>query len=72
MSSDNFSPPVPPGGDAHSGEDLARYVLGEMPIDERLAFEERISADDSLGRSCEVVSKIDELLFAAARRDSLD
>lgn len=48
------------------GGEVARYVLGEMSLDEQLAFEVRMAADEDLAGSVVAAMAIDEQLYRAA------
>lgn len=49
-------------------DDVVRYVLGEMTLDEQIAFELRMAEDDALARTVTAAMAIDEQLGLAARR----
>jgi anti-sigma-K factor RskA len=48
-------------------DDVARYVLGEMTLDEQLSFEVRMTEDESLAREVALSIALDEQLYRAAR-----
>ena len=52
---------------ARDQDDLPRYVLGEMSLDEQLAFEVRMTEDEQLARAVAAAMAIDDLLFRAAK-----
>ncbi len=54
--------------DEPEGE-VARYVLGEMSLDEQLAFEVRMAADERLAGAVVAAMAIDEQLYRAAARE---
>jgi len=51
---------------ARHQDDLTRYVLGEMSLDEQLAFDVRMTEDKQLARTVAAAMAIDDLLFRAA------
>jgi anti-sigma factor RsiW len=52
---------------ARDQDDLTRYVLGEMSVDEQVAFEVRMTEDKQLARAVAAAMAVDDLLFRAAR-----
>lgn len=55
------------GREGPDGE-IARYVLGEMTLDEQLAFEVRMADDEQLAGAVVAAMAIDEQLYRAAAR----
>jgi len=51
---------------ARDQDDLTRYVLAQMSLDEQLAFEVRMTEDQQLARAVAAARAIDDLLFRAA------
>ena len=51
---------------ARDQDDLTRYVLAQMSLDEQLAFEVRMTEDQQLARAVAAAMVIDDLLFRAA------
>ncbi|MFN7588369.1 MAG: hypothetical protein ACK5UQ_07645 [Planctomycetota bacterium] len=51
---------------ARDQDDLTRYVLAQMSLDEQLAFEVRMTEDQQLARAVAAAMAIDDLLFRAA------
>jgi len=52
---------------ARDQDELTRYILGEMSLDEQLAFEVRMTKDEPLACAVAAAMAIDDLLFRAAR-----
>lgn len=53
-----------------SQDDLARYVLGEMTLDEQIVFEVRMTENAELARAAMAAMTIDEHLSRAAAREA--
>jgi len=47
-------------------DEVARYVLGEMSLDEQIAFEVRLTEDEELARTVAAAMAIDDHLYRAA------
>lgn len=52
-------------------DDIVRYVLGEMSLDEQVAFEVRMAEDDALGRAVTAAMVIDEHLGLARSSEGI-
>jgi anti-sigma factor RsiW len=50
-------------------DNIARYVLGDMTIDQKIAFEVRMAGNDELARAMLAASAIDDLVRRAAELD---
>jgi anti-sigma factor RsiW len=50
-------------------DNIARYVLGDMTLDEEIEFEVRMAEDDELARAVVAAIAIDDLLRRAAEQD---
>jgi anti-sigma factor RsiW len=50
-------------------DNIVRYVLGDMAVDEQIAFEVRKAEDDELAQAVIAASAIDDLLRRAAEQD---
>jgi hypothetical protein len=55
-----------PAGADEGRDEVARYVLGEMTLDEQIAFEVRMTEDDELARAVTAAMTIDDYLYQAA------
>lgn len=50
-------------------DNIARYVIGDMTLDEQIAFEVRMAGDDELAQAVIAASAIDDLLRRAAEQE---
>lgn len=50
-------------------DDITRYAIGDMTLDEQIAFEVRMAENEELARRVAVATAIDDLLHQAAVHD---
>jgi anti-sigma factor RsiW len=50
-------------------DNIVRYVLGDMTLDEQIEFEVRMAGDQELARAVTAASATDDLLRRAAEQD---
>jgi hypothetical protein len=50
-------------------DNIVRYAVGDMTLDEQIAFEVRVAGDDELAQAVVTALAIDELLRRAADQD---
>ena len=50
-------------------DNIVRYVLGDMTLDEQIAFEVRMAGDDELAHAVVTAIAINDLLRRAAEQD---
>jgi anti-sigma factor RsiW len=52
-------------------DNIVRYVLGDMTLDEQIEFEVRMAGDQELAQAVVAAIAIDDLLRRAAEQDRL-